>query len=143
MIAAGWDLAMLLVKLPQYHACWTVVTRLQEYSVKVARPVEDEPFEDAYPALVVSVGSGVSIIKVRSSPQDFMAATITWFSRAAVDGTTKSSGPKAVWRRGERMCRLPMRRSVIELPTKGAPRCYCDVCWKCMSSRPCVTVVAS
>lgn len=37
---------------------------MQEYSLKVNRPIENEPATTAYPALVVSLGSGVSIIKV-------------------------------------------------------------------------------
>lgn len=38
---------------------------LQEYTVKVRRTIPDEPASKSYPALIVSVGSGVSIIKVR------------------------------------------------------------------------------
>ena len=36
----------------------------QEYTLKVVRNIADEPATTAYPALVVSLGSGVSIIKV-------------------------------------------------------------------------------
>lgn len=38
---------------------------LQEYTVKVRRTISDEPASKSYPALIVSLGSGVSIIKVR------------------------------------------------------------------------------
>lgn len=40
---------------------------VQEYTVKVVRAIADEPATTAYPALVVSLGSGVSIIKVSPS----------------------------------------------------------------------------
>ncbi|CAM9803199.1 unnamed protein product [Ectocarpus sp. 12 AP-2014] len=40
------------------------VSAKREYTVKVGRSIADEPATTAYPALVVSLGSGVSIIKV-------------------------------------------------------------------------------
>lgn len=44
--------------------CMLLIAILQEYTVKVGRAIADEPAETAYPALLVSLGSGVSIIKV-------------------------------------------------------------------------------
>lgn len=38
---------------------------LQEYTVKVGRAISYEPASKSYPALIVSLGSGVSMIKVR------------------------------------------------------------------------------
>lgn len=48
----------------QIGKCGPLCVRLQEYTNKVGRAIADEPATTAYPALLVSLGSGVSIIKV-------------------------------------------------------------------------------